>query len=162
VSGGGRAASSRVEIRGDRFRASRRRPGGPAVVTLCERVAPRGIEADDSRGVEEAIGELFDRVRGRPNTDSTSASPARFLRTIFDTTTGHQGDVELLVAFLTEHGHGAVPRADALVELMGPEGAQSVSATSISARECAASERTLEDRYLIPEGRAHRGARDAP
>lgn len=89
------------------------------MVTLCERVTSRGIEADDSRGVEDRTGELFDSVQGRSNTDCMSASPARFLRTIFDTTTGHHSRVELLVAFLTEHGHGAAPPADAVVELMG-------------------------------------------
>ena len=91
-----------------------------------------------------------------------SASPARFLRTIFDTTTGHHSRVELLVAFLTEHGHGAAPPRRRGRRADGSEGATSVSTTSIPARECAASVRTLEasDRRRLYRLGDRGGARD--
>src|SRR6202521_3786184 len=67
-----------------------------------ERVRPRRISEADWKRFEGYIGEIL-RALGMPlHTPGTSKTTVRYLRAMFDSTEGYEGDAKLVTAFPTE------------------------------------------------------------
>jgi GTP cyclohydrolase IA len=64
--------------------------------------APRQIESSDWRRFESYVGEIFEAFGLEPDTPGTKDTPQRFLRALFDSTAGYDGDPKLLTAFPAE------------------------------------------------------------
>ena len=67
----------------------------------------RVISVDDRLRFEGYLAEILSALGLNLDTPSTSATPRRFLRALFDTTVGYEGDPKLLTAFPTECHGGA-------------------------------------------------------
>lgn len=66
---------------------------------------PRIIPDEDRLRYEGYLAEIFTALGLNLDTPGTKATPRRFLRALFDTTAGYEGDPKLLTAFPTEcHG----------------------------------------------------------
>jgi GTP cyclohydrolase I len=78
-------------------------------------VRPRPITAEQWRRFEGHIGEIFTAL-GMPDSPSTADTPRRFLRAIFDATSGYEGDEKLVTAFPTECDGGPDCRISQMVE----------------------------------------------
>jgi GTP cyclohydrolase IA len=104
-----------------------RQPNGPPVVTGLAgddleldaeewtAVRPRPITAEQWRRFEGHMGEIFAAL-GMPDSPSTADTPRRFLRAIFDATSGYEGDEKLVTAFPTECHGGPDCRISQVVE----------------------------------------------
>jgi GTP cyclohydrolase I len=68
---------------------------------------PRPVSADDRLRYEGYLAEILTALGLDLDTPGTSATPRRFLRALFDTTSGYEGDPKLLTAFPTECRGGA-------------------------------------------------------
>ena len=68
---------------------------------------PRVISEEDRLRFEGYLAEILTVLGMDLDTPSTSATPRRFLRALFDTTSGYEGDPKLLTAFPTECRGGA-------------------------------------------------------
>jgi GTP cyclohydrolase I len=64
--------------------------------------APRQIDPADWRRFERSIAEMLEAFGLEPDTPGTRATPQRFLRALFDSTAGYDGDPKLLTAFPAE------------------------------------------------------------
>jgi GTP cyclohydrolase IA len=70
-----------------------------------QRVLPRPISDADWRRFEGYISEILEALGMPLNTPSTEKTPMRYLRAMFDSTEGYEGDAKLVTAFPTEcHG----------------------------------------------------------
>jgi GTP cyclohydrolase I len=69
---------------------------------LWQRTNPRKLSADQWRRYETAIAEIFEALGMDLNTPGTQRTPARYLRALFDSTEGYEGDHKLVRAFPTE------------------------------------------------------------
>src|SRR5437763_86654 len=65
-------------------------------------VCPREITPEQWRRFEGYMLEIFTEMGMPAGTVSTAATPRRFLRAIFDATSGYEGDDKLVTAFPTE------------------------------------------------------------
>jgi GTP cyclohydrolase IA len=72
-----------------------------------ERVSPRRISDQDWRRFEGYIGEILGAMGLPRNTPGTLKTPERYLRAMFDSTEGYEGDAKLVTAFPTECDGGA-------------------------------------------------------
>lgn len=68
---------------------------------------PRVVSEEDRVRYEGYLAEILGALGLDLDTPSTSATPRRFLRALFDTTVGYEGDPKLLTAFPTECHGGA-------------------------------------------------------
>jgi len=68
---------------------------------------PRIVSDDDRIRYEGYLAEILTSLGLDLNTPGTAATPRRFLRALFDTTSGYEGDPKLLTAFPTECLGGA-------------------------------------------------------
>jgi GTP cyclohydrolase I len=68
---------------------------------------PRHVSDDDLVRYEGYLAEILTALGLDLDTPSTVATPHRFLRALFDTTSGYEGDPKLLTAFPTECRGGA-------------------------------------------------------
>ena len=66
------------------------------------RLAPRDISPTDWQRYEENLAEIFEALGMPLDTPGTAATPERFLRALYDATSGYDGDPKLLTAFPTE------------------------------------------------------------
>ena len=66
------------------------------------RVRPRQISEEQLRAFENHIGEIFTAFGLDLNTPATADTPWRFLRALFESTEGYEGDPKLLKTFATE------------------------------------------------------------
>ena len=81
-----------------------------------ERVQPRRINDADWKRFEGYAAEIL-RAMGMPlDTPGTAKTPARFLRALFDSTEGYEGDAKLVTAFPTECRGGADCEISQVVE----------------------------------------------
>ena len=71
-------------------------------VALRAAHAPREIDADDWRRYERYMKEIFTALGMEPDTAGTRDTPERFLRALYDATTGYEGDPKQLTAFPAE------------------------------------------------------------
>src|ERR1700716_767294 len=81
-----------------------------------ERVAPRRISDEDWDRFEGYIGEILGAMGMSLNTPGTNKTPERFLRAMFDSTEGYEGDDKLVTAFPTECDGGADCELSQVVE----------------------------------------------
>lgn len=65
-------------------------------------VSPRQIHSDDWRRFRGYIGEILSALGMDLDTPGTRETPERFLRALFDSTAGYDGDAKLLRAFPAE------------------------------------------------------------
>ena len=68
---------------------------------------PRQVSDDDRLRYEGYLAEILTALGLDLETAGTAATPRRFLRALFDTTSGYEGDPKLLTAFPTECRGGA-------------------------------------------------------
>jgi GTP cyclohydrolase IA len=78
-------------------------------------VHPRQITPAQWRRFEGHMGEIFAAL-GMPVSPSTADTPRRFLRAIFDATSGYEGDDKLVTAFPTECRGGPDCRISQVVD----------------------------------------------
>lgn len=67
-----------------------------------QRVRPRRISDADWKRFEGHIGEILEAFGMPLNTPGTLKTPQRYLRAMFDSTEGYEGDPKLVTAFPTE------------------------------------------------------------
>ena len=68
---------------------------------------PRVVSEEDRLRYEGYLAEILTALGMDLDTPATIATPRRFLRALFDTTSGYEGDPKLLTAFPTECRGGA-------------------------------------------------------
>jgi GTP cyclohydrolase I len=68
----------------------------------CESVRKRQISAETWKRFEGYMAEIFSTLGMELSTPGTVATPARYLRALFDATAGYEGDPKLVTAFPTE------------------------------------------------------------
>ena len=77
----------------------------PEETTQWEQARPRSITPAQWRKYEGYAAEIFKAMGMDLETPGTEATPARFLRAMYEATSGYEGDPKLLTAFPTEcHG----------------------------------------------------------
>ena len=77
----------------------------PEDVSSWEQSSPRKIEAAQWRTFQAYVAEIFEAFGMDLDTPGTVHTPERFLKALFDSTSGYEGDPKLLTAFPTEcHG----------------------------------------------------------
>ncbi len=69
--------------------------------------SPRLVSEDDRLRYEGYLAEILTALGLDLDTPGTQATPRRFLKALFDTTAGYEGDPKLLTAFPTECHGGA-------------------------------------------------------
>lgn len=70
-----------------------------------EQLAPRHLTGDQWQQFEKYMAEIFQALGMQLDTPGTARTPARFLKALFDATSGYEGDANLVTAFPTEcHG----------------------------------------------------------
>jgi GTP cyclohydrolase IA len=67
-----------------------------------QEIKPRGVRLADWRRFEHTMAEIFTVLGMNPETPGTERTPARFLKALYDATSGYEGDQKLLTAFPTE------------------------------------------------------------
>ena len=67
-----------------------------------ERVGRRSVEPEEWRRFERSMAEIFTAFGIDLETPGTARTPERFLRALYDSTAGYDGDPKLLTAFPTE------------------------------------------------------------
>ena len=77
---------------------------------------PRNISESQWQTFEKNIGDIFTAMGMDLNTPGTVDTPRRFLRAMFDSTNGYEGDPKLLTAFPTECRGGADCHISQVVE----------------------------------------------
>jgi GTP cyclohydrolase IA len=77
----------------------------PEETSPWERVRPRIVTDDQWRRFEAAVAEMFEAFGMDLGSEGTQNTPHRFVRALFEATSGYEGDPKLLTAFPTEcHG----------------------------------------------------------
>jgi GTP cyclohydrolase I len=66
------------------------------------RPTPRHLEPEDWRRFDESMAEIFTAFGMNLDTPGTERTPERFLKALYDSTAGYDGDPKLLTAFPTE------------------------------------------------------------
>ena len=88
----------------------------PEEVSPWERVRPRTITAERWRTFEKYVAEIFETFGMDLDTPGTVRTPERFLKALFDSTSGYEGDPKLLTAFPTECDGGPDCRISQVIE----------------------------------------------
>jgi GTP cyclohydrolase IA len=81
-----------------------------------ESVAPRKISAQQWQRFEGYVAEIFAAMGMELDAPGTRRTPERFLRALFDSTLGYEGDSKLLTAFPTECRGGPDCRISQIIE----------------------------------------------
>ena len=81
-----------------------------------EKSNPRDIAEADWKRYEGYIGEIFSRFGMDLDTPGTLRTPERYLRALYDSTAGYEGDPKLLTAFPTECDGGPDCRISQIIE----------------------------------------------
>ena len=84
------------------LRTAFREFGDPEDPTPWEGVAPREIDPALQERFEAVVAEIFSTFGMDLDTPATKDTPRRFLKALFDSTLGYEGDPKLLTAFPTE------------------------------------------------------------
>jgi GTP cyclohydrolase I len=80
------------------------------------RSLPREIDPADWHRYRGYVAEIFEALGLDLDTPGTRDTPERFLRALYDATTGYEGDPKLLTAFPAEHGRTSDEVAAQIVE----------------------------------------------
>jgi GTP cyclohydrolase IA len=81
-----------------------------------ERLHPRPIDEEQWRRFEGHMEEIFGAFGMELRTPGTEQTPARFLRALYDATSGYEGDPKLVTAFPTECLGGPDCRLSQVIE----------------------------------------------
>ncbi|GAA5611257.1 GTP cyclohydrolase 1 [Streptomyces platensis] len=79
-------------------------------------VSPREIAPEDWQRYEDHVKEIFQALGLAVGSAATADTPRRFLRALFDATSGYEGDEKLVTAFETECHGGSDCRISQIVE----------------------------------------------
>jgi len=90
--------------------------GDPEEAMLWEHVRPRDIDEATWGKFEANVAEIFQAFGMDLDTPGTENTPGRFLRALFDSTAGYEGDPKLLTAFPTECRGGPDCRISQIIE----------------------------------------------
>jgi GTP cyclohydrolase IA len=88
----------------------------PEETTNWEKVRQRSISPDRWKQFEGYAAEIFEAMGMDLDTPGTRQTPQRFLRALFDSTAGYEGDPKLLTAFPTECHGGPDCRISQVIE----------------------------------------------
>ena len=90
--------------------------GDPEETTAWEAVAPRELDPGLQERFENVIAEIFSTLGLDLDTPATKETPRRFLKALFDATSGYEGDPKLMTAFPTECRGGPDCRISQVIE----------------------------------------------
>jgi GTP cyclohydrolase I len=90
----------------------------------CAKTRRRALEPADWRRFESYVGEIFTALGMDLDTPGTRETPERFLRALFDSTAGYDGDPKLVTVFPAEGRGGPDSLRSQVIE--GPIGFQSL------------------------------------
>jgi GTP cyclohydrolase I len=90
--------------------------GDPEEVSPWEHVRPRSVDADQWQRFEGYVREILSTFGMSLDTAGTERTPERFLRALFEATSGYEGDPKLLTAFPTECRGGPDCRISQVIE----------------------------------------------
>lgn len=88
----------------------------PEETSEWELISPRRIAPAKWRKFEAYVGEILEAFGMDLETPGTVRTPERFLKALFDSTMGYEGDAKLLTAFPTECRGGADCRISQMIE----------------------------------------------
>jgi GTP cyclohydrolase I len=88
----------------------------PEEITQWEQVNPRIIDPEQWERYEGYMAEILSALGMDMDTPGTLRTPERFLRALFDSTSGYEGDSKLLTAFPTECRGGPDCRISQVIE----------------------------------------------
>lgn len=88
----------------------------PEETTQWEKVRPRTISPEQWKRFEGYAAEIFAAFGMQLDTPGTRETPGRYLRALFDATSGYEGDSKLLTAFPTECLGGPDCRISQVIE----------------------------------------------
>jgi GTP cyclohydrolase I len=88
----------------------------PEEMTQWEQVNPRSIHPEQWKRYEGYLAEILNALGMDLETPGTLKTPERFLRALFDSTSGYEGDSKLLTAFPTECRGGPDCRISQVIE----------------------------------------------
>ncbi len=88
----------------------------PEEITRWEQVNPRSIHPEQWKRFEGYMAEILGALGMDMETPGTLKTPERFLRALFDSTSGYEGDSKLLTAFPTECRGGPDCRISQVIE----------------------------------------------
>ncbi len=89
---------------------------GASLPAVRAHLAPRDISDQDWQRYEGYVEEIFGALGLDLDTPGTLNTPERFLRALFDATSGYDGDDKLLTAFPAENGGHADGIASQIIE----------------------------------------------
>jgi GTP cyclohydrolase I len=95
---------------------SMRFDGDPEEITLWEHVRPRDLDDRQWGTFERYMSEILGALGMDLDTPGTRETPRRFLRALFDSTSGYEGEPKLLTAFPTECRGGPDCRISQIIE----------------------------------------------
>jgi GTP cyclohydrolase I len=90
--------------------------GDPEEVAPWEHIRPRKLDDWQWSKFETHMTEIFEAFGLDLDTTGTRDTPLRFLRALFDSTSGYEGDPKLLTAFPTECRGGSDCRISQVIE----------------------------------------------
>ena len=88
----------------------------PEETTPWEQAAPRNLSPEDWKRYEGYMAEIFTSFGMDLATPGTERTPERYLRALYDSTAGYEGDPKLLTAFPTECRGGPDCRISQIIE----------------------------------------------
>ena len=88
----------------------------PEETTRWEQTRPRNIDPARWKTFEGYAAEIFEAFGMDLETPGTKDTPTRYLRALFDATSGYEGDPKLLTAFPTECSGGPDCRISQVIE----------------------------------------------
>jgi GTP cyclohydrolase I len=88
----------------------------PEETTQWEKIRPRMISVATWQKFEGYAAEIFTAFGLDLDTPGTKSTPARFLKALYDATSGYEGDAKLLTAFPTECRGGPDCRISQVIE----------------------------------------------
>ena len=88
----------------------------PEETTAWEQATPRTVPEEDWKRYEGYMAEIFSSFGMDLETPGTQRTPERYLRALYDSTAGYDGDPKLLTAFPTECRGGPDCRISQIIE----------------------------------------------
>ncbi|HEV1996675.1 MAG TPA: GTP cyclohydrolase I [Candidatus Dormibacteraeota bacterium] len=88
----------------------------PEETTAWEQATPRSVSDSDLKRYEGYMAEIFRAFGMDLDTSGTTRTPERYLRALYDSTAGYDGDPKLLTAFPTECDGGPDCRISQIIE----------------------------------------------
>jgi GTP cyclohydrolase I len=90
--------------------------GDPEESTLWEHLVPRDVSDEQWSRFEGNVAEIFSAFGMDLETPGTEDTPRRFLKALYDSTSGYEGDAKLVTVFPTECRGGPDCRISQIIE----------------------------------------------